>query len=211
MAQDKRGRTPEPDVDEVLEELVADEGGGFVAGPTSRNEAGDTKRAAAKATGLMGASKKVDPDLMVDPEGNRPKSGSKAAIRSFQEVPPEKGVTDHRTTRDNSEIVDAANIAARKAPAARAAPDDGIETGFEDEGRDDSRVMARHERMPAPGNRVSVPKGRLVRGGPTASQAGGRSQSSTGEEKPPKRSARAGGPQTRRPIAKGGSEGRDQD
>ena len=106
MAQDKRGRTPEPDVDEVLDELAADEGGGFVAGPTSRNEAGDTKRAAAKATGQMGASKKVDPDLMVDPEGNRPKSGSKAAIHSFQEVPPEKGVTHHQVTRDNAEIVD---------------------------------------------------------------------------------------------------------
>jgi hypothetical protein len=209
MAQDKRGRTPEPDVDEVLDELAADEGGGFVAGPTSRNEAGDTKRAAAKATGQMGASKKVDPDLIVDPEGNRPKSGSKAAIHSFKEVPPQKGVTDHHVTRDNAEIVDASNIAARKSPAPRGAPDDGIETGFENEGRDEGRVMARQERMPAPGNRVSLPKGRLVRGRPTASEAGGRSQSSAGEENPPKRSARAGGPEARRPLSKGGSEERD--
>ena len=34
-----------------------------------------------------------------------------------------------------------------------------------------------------------LPKGTLVRGHPTASQSGGRSTSSTGDEKPPKRSA----------------------
>ena len=52
MARDKRGRLPEPDPEEVLDELAAEEGGSegeFIAGPTSRNEAGDTKRAAAKA------------------------------------------------------------------------------------------------------------------------------------------------------------------
>ena len=46
--------------------------------------------------------------------------------------------------------------------------------------------------MPAPGAAVTAPKGELVRGHPTATQSGGRSQSSTGDEKPPKRSARAG-------------------
>jgi hypothetical protein len=208
MARDKRGHPPEPDVDEVINELVADDSDAFVAGPTARNEAGDTKRAVAKATGQMSASKVFDPDLAADPDGNRPKSGSKAAIRTFQEVPPEKGVAEHRVTRDNAEIVDAANIAARKAPAGRAVQTQGA-TGFDESDRDDVRTGVTRQRVPAPGNRVSVPKGQLVRGKPTASQSGGRSQSSTGEEKPPKRSARAGGPQAQRPLSKGGSEERD--
>ena len=207
MARDKRGRLPEPDVDEVMNELAAEEGGDFVAGPTSRNEAGDTKRAAAKVTGVMGASKKIDPDLAVDPEGDRPKSGSKAGLHSFKEVPPEKGAEVH-VTRSNAEIVDEANIAARKAPAGRAPREEGS-TGFDGSDRDDTRTGSDRQRVPAPGNRVSVPKGTLVRGHPTATQSGGRSQSSTGDEKPPKRSARAGTGQTRRPLSKGGSEERD--
>ncbi|HEU4519101.1 MAG TPA: hypothetical protein VFS03_06275, partial [Microvirga sp.] len=138
-------------MDEVMDELVQDDGGSFVAGPTSRNEAGDTKRAAAKATGLMGASKKIDPDLAVDPDGDRPKSGSKAGLHSFQDVPPEKGVTDHRVTRPNAEIVDEANIAARKSPASRAARTEAP-TGFIDSDRNDTRAGSDRQRVPAPGN-----------------------------------------------------------
>jgi len=210
MARDKRGQVPEPDVEEVLDELAAEEGGGgaeFVAGPTSRNEVGDTKRAAAKATGIMGASKKLDPDLNLDPEGDRPKSGSKAGLHSFQEVPPEKGVAEIRRTRANAEIAEEANTTARKAPAPRAARTGG--TAHADTGdRDDTRTGSPRQRVPAPGNAVDVPKGTLVRGHPTASQSGGRSQSSTGDEKPPKRSGRAGST-NRRPLAKGGTEERD--
>lgn len=208
MARDKRGLVTEPDVDEVMNELAADDADAFVAGPTARNEAGDTKRAVAKATGQMSASKMFDPDLATDPDGDRPKSGSKAAIHSFQEVPPEKGVTHHRVTRDNAEIVDSANIAARKAPAGRAAQTKEA-TGFDGAERDDTRTGSTRQRMPAPGNRVNVPKGQLIRNKASASQSGGRSQSSTGEEKPPKRSARAGGAQAERPLSKGGSEERD--
>jgi hypothetical protein len=204
MARDKRGRLPEPDVDEVMNDMAADERGDFVAGPTSRNEAGDTRRAAAKVTGVMGASKKIDPDLSVDPQGDRPKSGSRAGLHSFQEVPPEKGA-EVRVTRSNAEIVDEANIAARKSPASRAARTEAP-TGFIDSDRNDTRAGSDRQRVPAPGNRVSVPKGTLVRGHPTATQAGDRSQSSTGDEKPPKRSARAGAGQTRRPLAKGTGE-----
>ena len=206
MARDKRGRLPEPDVDEVMNELAAEEGGDFVAGPTSRNEAGDTKRAAAKVTGVMGASKKIDPDLAVDPEGDRPKSGSKAGLHSFKEVPPEKGAEVH-VTRSTAEIVDEANLAARQAPAGRAPREEGS-TGFDGSDRDDTRTGSDRQRVPAPGNRVSVPKGTLVRGHPTATQSGGRSQSSTGDEKPPKRAGRAGS-LNRRPLARGGSEDRD--
>ena len=209
MARDKRGRLPEPDVEEVLDELAAEEGsaaGEFIAGPTSRNDAGDTKRAAAKATGTMGASKKLDPDLAVDPEGDRPKSGSKAGLHSFQEVPPEKGVPGLRRTRANAEIADEANTTARKAPAGGARRTDASRQ--ETAERENARTGSPRQRVPAPGNVVSVPKGTLVRGHPTASQSGGRSQSSTGDAKPPKRAGRAGST-NRRPLSKGGSEERD--
>ena len=51
-------------------------------------------------------------------------------------------------------------------------------------------------------------KGTLVRGHPTASQSGGKSTSSSGDTKPVKRSAGAGGPQAERPLSKGGTEER---
>lgn len=210
MARDKRGQVPEPDVEEVLDELAAEEGrqgGDFVAGPTNRNEVGDTKRAAAKVTGIMGASTKIDPDLNLDPEGDRPKSGSKAGLHGFQDVPPGKGVTELRRTRANAEIAEEANTTARKAPASRSARTEGA-AGRVTGDRDDTRTGSGRQRVPAPGNAVSVPKGTLVRGHPTATQSGGRSQSSTGEEKPPKRAGRAGS-LNRRPLSKGGSEERD--
>jgi hypothetical protein len=210
MARDKRGRFPEPDVEEVLDELAAEEGsaaGEFIAGPTSRNDAGDTKRAAAKATGTMGASKKLDPDLAIDPDGDRPKSGSKAGLHSFQDVPPEKGATELRRTRANAEIADEANTTARKAPAGRS-PDTRASGQAETGGPANARTGPPRQRVPAPGTVVSVPKGTLVRGHATASQSGGRSQSSTGDDKPPKRAGRAGSINRRR-LSSGGSEERD--
>jgi hypothetical protein len=206
MARDKRGHTPEPTVDDGLEDMT--ESGGndaFVAGPTSRNEVGNTKRAAAKAIGNMGASKKLDPDLRMDGvEGGRPKSGSKAAIHGFGEVDPKDGEAEFRSTRSNADIAEEAVTTARKSPARRPAraPTTGGITPL-DQGDGNGR-----RRVPAPGNAVAVPKGQLVRGKPTASQAGGMSTSSTGETKPPKRSARAGGAQAKRPLSKGGSEER---
>ena len=129
MARDKRGQVQEPQVDEALADIEAEESGGdFIAGPTSRNEAGDIRRAAAKAIGTMGASKKIDPELAVDPEGDRPRSGSRAGLHSFQEVPSNKG-EDVRVVRSNEEIADKANVAARKAPAARSAQTEAA-TGF---------------------------------------------------------------------------------
>src|SRR5918995_38997 len=108
MAQDKRGRPPEPDVDEVMNELVQEEtGDDFVAGPTQRNDVGNTKRAAAKATGVMGASKKLDPDLDIDHVGdNRVKSGSKAGLHSFKEVP-EAEDDDAGFQMSNEEVAEA--------------------------------------------------------------------------------------------------------
>ncbi len=205
MAQDKRGRPPEPDVDEVLNEVQAEEtGDDFIAGPTARNDIGNTKRAAAKATGIMGASKKLDPDLDIDRiDDGRVTSGSAAGIHSFKEVPPEEGAGDARMTLSNAEIAEGVPTTANKSPAQRAARTDAPAGPSGMSGGAASRA-----RVPAPGNAVNVPKGTLVRGHSTASQSGGKSTSSTGDEKPPKRSARAGGPQNERPLSKGGTEER---
>jgi len=210
MAQDKRGRPPEPDVDEVLnEELQAEEGGeDFIAGPTQRNDVGNTKRAAAKAAGIMGATKKLDPDLdITHVEDGRVKSGSNAGVHGFQEVPPERGAEDVSVTLSNAEIAESVPTTAIKSPAtAPARTPDSV--GFSPERPMAITPDSGRQRVPAPGNAVSAPKGAFVRGHPTATQAGGRSQSSTGDEKPPKRSARGDGPQMSRPLSKGGSEER---
>lgn len=204
MARDKRGNPPEPDVDEALNDLMQEKtGDDFVAGPTQRNDVGNTKRAAAKATGLMGASKKLDPDLDIDHvDDGRIASGSNAGIRSFNEVPEDED--DEAGFRmSNEEIAEGAATTAQKSPAARAAQTEEATGPTSMSGSATSR-----KRVPAPGTAVDVPKGTLVRGQPTASQSGGRSQSSTGDEKPPKRSARAGEGQDKRTRAKGGSEER---
>ena len=209
MAQDKRGRPPEPDVDEVLNEVQAEEvGQDFVAGPTQRNDVGNTKRAAAKATGLMGASKKLDPDLDIDHvDDGRVQSGSSAGIHTFGEVPPDRGAADAKMNLSNEEIASSVATTAQKSPANTAAAT-GAATGFSPEDSGGISPDSGRQRVPAPGNAVTAPKGTFVRGHPTATQAGGRSQSSTGDEKPPKRSARGDGPQQHRPLSKGGSEER---
>jgi len=205
MARDKRGNPPEPPVDEVLNEVAREEGGDdFVAGPTQRNSVGNTKRAAAKATGVMGATKKLDPDLDIEHvDDGRVASGSNAGIRSFKEVPEEED--DEAGFRmSNKEIAEGVSTTASKSPAPRAARTDA--GGASPSGM--SGGATSRKRVPAPGNAVDVPKGTLVRGHPTASQSGGKSLSSTGDEKPPKRSARAASGQQQRPLAKGGTEER---
>ena len=204
MARDKRGQPTEPDVDEVMNELVQEEAGDdFVAGPTQRNDVGNTKRAAAKATGVMGASKKLDPELDISHvDDNRVTSGSNAGLHSFKEVPEEED-DDAGFRLSNEEIAESVNTTANKSPAPRPARTEGSTgpTGM-------SGGAASRARVPAPGNAVDVPKGTLVRGHPTASQSGGKSTSSTGDEKPPKRSARAHSGQQQRPLSKGGNEER---
>ncbi len=125
MANDKRGHAPEPDVSEVLDELAVDDSTEFLAGPTARNEAGDTKRAAAKATGAMGASKKIDPDLMVDPNGDRVKSGSSAGIHGFHDLP-EDGSEPVRLSLSNEEVAESVPTTARKSPAQRPSRADAV-------------------------------------------------------------------------------------
>lgn len=206
MARDKRGRPPEPDVDEVLGTLETEESDEFIAGPTTRNEVGNAKRAAAKASGVMGASKKLDPELDIGrAAGTRVKSGSNAGVRGFSEVPKEKGSKTVRMTLSNREIAEQSVTTARKSPASRAARTEGS-TGLPPKRAAGGGAAAR-KRVPAPGTVVDVPKGTLVRGHPTASQSGGKSLSSTEDEKSPKRSARAG-TTGKRPVAKGGSKER---
>ena len=204
MARDKRGQSTEPDVDEVMNELAQEEtGDDFVAGPTQRNDVGNTKRAAAKATGVMGASKKMDPELDIDHvDDGRVKSGSNAGLHSFKEVSEEED-DEAGFQMSNEEIAENSTTTARKSPAPRTARTEGPmgPTGM-------SGGAASRARVPAPGNAVDVPKGTLVRGHPTASQSGGKSTSSTGDEKPPKRSARAHSGQQQRPLSKGGNEER---
>ena len=205
MARSKIGHPPEPDVDEVMNQLVREEAGDddFIAGPTHRNDVGDTKRAAAKATCVMGASKKLDPDLDISHvDDNRVKSGSNAGLHSFKEVPPQEDAKAGFEL-SNEEIAESVNTTANKSPAPRPARTEGSTgpTGM-------SGGAASRARVPAPGNAVDVPKGTLVRGHPTASQSGGKSTSSTGDEKPPKRSARAHSGQQQRPLSKGGNEER---
>lgn len=176
MAQDKRGRPTEPDVDEVLNELEADEGAqDFVAGPTQRNDVGNAKRAAAKATGLMGATKKLDPELDIDHvDDGRVKSGSNAGIRPFKGVPPEKGGDNASLNLTNEEIAESVPTTALKSPA-RSTPRADVSTGVTANARGAISPDSGRQRVPAPGNAVTAPKGTFVRG---------RSQSSNGDEKP---------------------------
>ncbi|MBZ6077691.1 hypothetical protein [Microvirga puerhi] len=173
MAQDKRGRPPEPDVEEVLDDLQAEEGGqDFVAGPTQRNDVGNTKRAASKATGLMGASKKLDPDLDIDHvDDGRVRSGSSTGIHSFSEVPPERGAAEASLTLSNEEIADSVPTTVLKSPAKRPARAEAS-TGSPPPISPDSG----RQRVPAPGNAVSAPKGTFVRGKPSKRSARGDAQ-----------------------------------
>ena len=126
----------------------------------------------------MGASKKLDPDLDIDHvDDNRVTSGSKAGLRSFKDVPPEKGASDAGFELSNEEIAESVNTTATKSPAPRGAQTEGSTGPAGMSGGATSR-----KRVPAPGTAVDVPKGTLVRGKP-----------STGDQKPPKRSARAEG------------------
>jgi hypothetical protein len=219
MARDKRGQTPEPTIADDLEDLsVVHSPETAIHNPTSRNEIGNTKRAAEKATGVMGASKKVDPDLKIPAPQTDGLKKSRAADRAVR--PLDKGHLKRdlhtaepenvRHTRSNAEIAESVTTTAKRSPAPRSAQTDAP-TGFYDPPEKfHARTGSSRQRVPAPGNAVSVTKGRLVRGHATASQAGGRSQSSTGDNKPPKRSARAG-VIGHRPLSKGGREERHRE
>lgn len=170
--------------------------------PNSRSAVADTKRAALKATGTMSLSKKINPDTKVSgarasavkpsaqPNSTKSGAGAKSADKGSSNADG-AGAVRRRVTKSNAEIADGVTTTARRSPAPRASRiDGGIGTAAAGEPRGLKKTGGARQRAPAPGNVVSVPKGRLV---PGAQSEGERSTASTGGAKPPKRSARAGG------------------
>ena len=169
--------------------------------PNSRSAGADTKRAALKATGTMSLSKKIDPETKIatragaaKSDGMKRSAGAKSADKALDHGSVKTGGADAgsiapRVTKSNAEIAEGVTTTARKSPAPRAARTDGVGAGAAGEPRGLKKTGGARQRVPAPGNVVSVPKGRLVRG---TQAAGERSTASTGGSKPPKRPARAG-------------------
>ena len=188
--------------------------------PDSRLTAGDLKRAAAKAKGVMGASKKLDPSLKIAhardntassshaADGAKKSRGAAAAMKALDKgsvkMPGPDADVRTRVTKSNAEIAEGVTSTARKSPAPRTAP------GAEADGAGlrprqiNKRTGTTRQRAPAPGNVVTVPKREAVTGQKEAKRSGIRSTSSTGGTKPPKRSARAG-------AARGGSRAKGAD
>ena len=172
--------------------------------PNSRSAVADTKRAALKATGAMSLSKKIDPETKVAgaranaakisrrPNDVKRDAGSTSADKELDHgsAKADGASGETRVRRSNAEIAEGATTTARKSPAPRAARTDAA-TGTNPAGepRGLKKTGAQRQRMPAPGNVASAPKGRLLRGTTADEQ---RSTASTGGAKPPKRSARGG-------------------
>lgn len=170
--------------------------------PNSRMAKGDVKRAAAKAVGVMGLSKKHDPDLKMATtrstaaksparsDGVKKSAGARSADQSLDKgsakAPADGSV---RVRRSNAEISEGLTATARRSPAPRSA--EAVSDASPTRTGQNKRTGGARQRVPAPGNAVTVPKGQLIN--PKRS-AGGRSTSSSGGAKPPKNSARAGKP-----------------
>jgi hypothetical protein len=174
--------------------------------PASRLTLGDMKRAAAKAKGAMGVSKKLDPTLMAPhtrdhgasstaADGMKKSRGAPAAGSGLDKGSGRTGGRDAgsatiRRTKSNAEIAAGVTSTARKSPAGRATS--SVAAGGGEGARGDKRTGGSRQRVPAPGNVTSVSKRQAITGQPPAKVTGQRSTSSTGGPKPPKRTARAG-------------------
>jgi hypothetical protein len=171
--------------------------------PNSRMAKGDVKRAAAKAVGVMGLSKKHDPDLKMSTtrstaaksparsDGVKKSAGARSADKALDKgsaKAPAEGAPV-RVRRSNAEISEGLTATARRSPAPRSA--EAASDASPTPNAQNKRTGGARQRVPAPGNAVTVPKGQLIN--PKRS-AGGRSTSSSGGAKPPKKSARAGKP-----------------
>lgn len=172
----------------------------------SRLTAGDVKRAAAKARGVMSSSRKLDPSLKIAKtrENGASSSGATAARQGLDKgslkTSGDADAVAPRTTRSNAEIAEGVTSTARKSPAPRAdAAGSGV--GARDINK---RTGTTRQRAPAPGNVVAVPKRQAVSGQKEAKRTGIRSTSSTGGPHPPKRSGRGG-------TARGGSRAKGAD
>jgi hypothetical protein len=184
----------------------------------SRLTAGDLKRAAARAMGAMGTSRKLDPDLKIphtresaassstQADGAKRSRGAAAAGESLDKGSAKRadaGAVSTRVTKSNAEIAEGVTSTARKSPAPAAARGE-VGTGAAGPRTMNKRTGATRQRAPAPGNMVSVPKREAVTGQKESKRSGVRSTSSTGGAHPPKASARAG-------TARGGSRARGAD
>ncbi|HKH95286.1 MAG TPA: hypothetical protein VKA39_02050 [Beijerinckiaceae bacterium] len=166
--------------------------------PNSRMAKGDVKRAAAKAVGVMGLSKKHDPDLKMTAaksparsDGVKKSAGARSADKALDKGSaraPAEGAPV-RVRRSNAEISEGLTATARRSPAPRSA--EAASDASPTPNAQNKRTGGARQRVPAPGNAVTVPKGQLIN--PKRS-AGGRSTSSSGGAKPPKKSAQAGKP-----------------
>jgi hypothetical protein len=194
MARDKRKPVRDAISEDGVEDLTATEASeGFIAGPTGRNDIGNTKRAAAKATGTMGASKKVDPELKipaVHSDGMKKSAGAPSAVRGLDKGSVKTGGATQiatRRTKTNAEIADGATTTAKRSPAPRSAQTPGA-TGFDDLEKGATRTGSLRQRAPAPGNQSPVSKRAVVAGGMTVTKRQGKSVAATSAQKPLKRS-----------------------
>jgi hypothetical protein len=162
--------------------------------PNSRSAKGDAKRAAAKATGVMSASHKTSLAEEIEPtpelDGRRPRSRAQAGRSSEQGSdkvatdPPETETV--RITRSNAEIAEGSTSTAFKSPAPRSARTEGSAASAKLGGKPTTTATT-------PGR---MPRGRVA-------------QSSTGDAKPPKRSAK-GGHSTGALKSKGADQGHSE-
>jgi hypothetical protein len=171
--------------------------------PDSRLTAGDIKRAAARAKGAMGASKKLDPNLRMPrtrdsapPTDGMKKNRAAAAARSNVAKGSLKAGRPDAPTRvrkSNAEIADSVTSTARRSPAPAPARAPRVETRPAPKTMN-KRTGGARQRVPAPGNITTITKREAATGVPPARKTGIRPTASTGDTKPPKRSARAGRP-----------------
>ena len=153
--------------------------------PNSRSALADQRRGAQKGTGVMSISKKIDAAIKV--AGVRPSRNHRAdAVERL----PAGRETVLRRAKSNAEIADSVPTTARRRPSPPAAKTDG--SGAIEPRTMDKRSGGVRQRVPAPGNVVSVPKGELISGIPELKKSGVRSTASSRGAKPPKRPARAG-------------------
>jgi hypothetical protein len=178
--------------------------------PNSRSAVADRRRAAEKGAGVMSLSKKADPDIKLAGvretrsrmsariDGLKTSRGAKSVDKALDKgsakAPPRAvGPAPLRRTKSNAEIAEAVATTALKSPAPRTARRSLAATAARLAPKTtDKRTGGARQRVPAPGNIVSTPKGELI-GRKAAPLA--RNQyvtSSEGGRKPPKRPARAG-------------------
>jgi hypothetical protein len=172
--------------------------------PNSRSAVADQRRAAEKGAGVMSVSKKLDPELKLagvrdtqshmsaQSDGTKTSRGAKAAYKSLDKgstrAPP---ANPGRRTKSNAEIAESVTTTARRGPAPRAARAD-VEGGRVAPRTTNKRTGGARQRVPAPGNAVSLPKGEFIPGRGKATAENQYVTASTGGRKPPKRPARAG-------------------